>query len=84
MDDAFAAVEELKKLVPGGATLAQLALRWILMFDGVTCAIPGAKRPDQAEANVAAADLPPLSDNQMEAVRRVYDRYVRPHVHHRW
>ena len=41
----LAAVEELRKLVPAGATMAQFALRWILMFDAVTCAIPGAKRP---------------------------------------
>ena len=84
MDDAFAAVEELKKLVPPGATLAQLALRWILMFEGVTCAIPGAKRPDQVERNVAAADVPPLTDEQMKAVAAIYDRHVRRHVHHRW
>jgi aryl-alcohol dehydrogenase-like predicted oxidoreductase len=84
LDDAFAAVDELKKIVPTGATLAQLALRWILMFDGITCAIPGAKRPDQVEQNVLAADLPRLNDEQIAAVRRAYDRHVRPHVHHRW
>jgi aryl-alcohol dehydrogenase-like predicted oxidoreductase len=84
LDDAFAAVDELRALVPPGATLAQLALRWILMFDGVTCAIPGAKRPDQADQNVAAADLPALTDAQMAAIRAVYDRRVRGHVHHRW
>jgi aryl-alcohol dehydrogenase-like predicted oxidoreductase len=54
------------------------------MFDAVTCAIPGAKRPAQAEENAAAADLPPLSDEQMQAVRGVYDRYIRELVHHRW
>jgi aryl-alcohol dehydrogenase-like predicted oxidoreductase len=84
MADAFAAVEELKTLVPAGAGLAQLALRWILMFDGVTCAIPGAKRPQQADDNVAAADLPALTDAQMRAVGDVYERYVKPHVHQRW
>ena len=84
LDDAFAAVDELKQLVPPNATLAQLALRWILMFDGVTCAIPGAKRPDQVDQNVAASDLPPLSDQQMRTAAQVYDRYARPHVHHRW
>jgi len=78
------AVEELKDLVPEGATMAQLALRWILMFDAVSCAIPGAKRPDQAEDNVRAADLPPLSQAQMAKVRDVYDKYVRDQVHHRW
>src|SRR4051812_27142620 len=84
MDEAFAAVDELKKLVPPGATLAQLALRWILMNDAVTCAIPGAKRPDQADANIAAADLPPLSEQQMKAIEAVYDRHVKPYVHQRW
>jgi aryl-alcohol dehydrogenase-like predicted oxidoreductase len=78
------AVEELKALVPEGATMAQLALRWILMFDAVSCAIPGAKRPAQAEDNVRAADLPPLTEAQMDQVREVYDRHIRDQVHHRW
>jgi aryl-alcohol dehydrogenase-like predicted oxidoreductase len=84
LDDAFAAVYELKKLVPPGATLAQLALRWILMHDGVTCAIPGAKHPDQADENIAAADLPALSDAQRAACRAIYDRFIRARVHARW
>jgi len=78
------AVEELRALVPPGATMAQFALRWILMFDAVTCAIPGAKRPSQAEDNVRAADLPPLSPETMAKVRDIYDRYIREQVHHRW
>jgi aryl-alcohol dehydrogenase-like predicted oxidoreductase len=78
------AVEELKALVPPGATMAQLALRWILMFDAVSCAIPGAKRPDQAEDNVRAADLPPLTEAQMARVREVYDKYIWEQVHYRW
>jgi aryl-alcohol dehydrogenase-like predicted oxidoreductase len=78
------AVEELKAICPAGMTLAQFALRWILMFDAVTCAIPGAKRPDQAEQNCSAADLPPLSDDAMAAVRRIYDEHIRPQVHLRW
>jgi aryl-alcohol dehydrogenase-like predicted oxidoreductase len=78
------AVEELKAIVPPGATMAQLALRWILMFDAVSCAIPGAKRPDQAEGNVHAADLTPLTEAQMAKVREVYDKYIREQVHYRW
>jgi len=78
------AVEILKSLVPPGATLAQLALRWILMYDAVTCAIPGAKRAAQVEENVRANDLPPLSDAQMAKVREVYDRKIRELVHQRW
>ncbi len=78
------AVEELRPLVPAGASLAQLALRWILMFPEVTAAIPGAKSAHQAEENVRAADLPPLSPAAMAQVREVYDRSVRPAVHARW
>jgi aryl-alcohol dehydrogenase-like predicted oxidoreductase len=83
-ESGLEAVEELQVLVPEGATMAQLALRWILMFDAVSCAIPGAKRPDQAEDNVLAADLPPLTEAQMKKVQTVYDKYVRDQVHHRW
>ena len=84
LDDAYAAVEQLRPLVPAGATLAQFALRWILMHDAVTCAIPGAKDPAQAAANLAAADLPPLTAEQMAAVRTIYDDRIAPHVADRW
>jgi aryl-alcohol dehydrogenase-like predicted oxidoreductase len=78
------AVEDLRPLIPPGATLAQLALRWILMFPEVTSAIPGAKNPKQAEDNVLAANLPPLSPETMQRVQKVYDTYIRSQVHHRW
>jgi aryl-alcohol dehydrogenase-like predicted oxidoreductase len=78
------AAEELKKLVPEGFTLAQLALRWILMHPAVSCAIPGAKRPEQVEDNVDAAAMPPLSEETMERIRGIYDHHVRPEVHHLW
>ncbi len=78
------AVEELRPLVPEGMTMARFALRWILMFDAVTCAIPGAKRPSQVEENVRAADLPPLPDSKMAKVGEVYDRLIREQVHHHW
>ena len=80
----LAAVERLRPLVPPSATLAQLALRWILMFDAVTCAIPGAKNEQQARDNAAAASLPPLDDRTMAAVRAVYDEDIRAHVHGSW
>ena len=80
----LAAVEELRKLAPAGATMAQFALRWILMFDAVTCAIPGAKRPSQADDNFAAANLPALSPETMAAAQDVYNRMIKPHVHQRW
>jgi aryl-alcohol dehydrogenase-like predicted oxidoreductase len=78
------AVEELRDLVPPGATMAQLALRWILMFPEVTAAIPGGKNPRQAEENVRASELPALSDAAMAQVRSVYDRHIRGAIHGRW
>jgi len=80
----LAAVEEVRAACPQGMTLAQFALRWILMFDAVTCAIPGGKRPAQVEENCAAADLPPLSLQTMDAIRRIYDERIRAQVHYRW
>jgi aryl-alcohol dehydrogenase-like predicted oxidoreductase len=77
-------VEELRTFLPEGMTLTQMALRWILMFPQVTCAIPGAKRPEQVEENVRAADLPALSEETMNAVREIYDRRVRAQVQHYW
>jgi aryl-alcohol dehydrogenase-like predicted oxidoreductase len=78
------AVEELKAVCPCGWSLTQFALRWILMHEGVTCAIPGAKRPEQAEDNCAAADLLPISVATMAAVKWAYDAHIRGQVHARW
>jgi aryl-alcohol dehydrogenase-like predicted oxidoreductase len=78
------AVEALRALVPADATMAQLALRWILMFPEVSAAIPGAKNVQQTEDNAHAADLRPLTPEQMDTVRQIYDRSIRPLVHHRW
>jgi len=76
--------EELKELVPEGHTLAQFALRWILMHPAVSCAIPGGKNPSQVEDNVAAVEMPPLPDEAMRRAREIYDRSIRPEVHHLW
>lgn len=83
-DTGLQAVEELRALVPRDATMAQLALRWILMFPDVTAAIPGARDVRQTEENVGAAALPALPDDVMARVGDVYDRHVRELVHHRW
>ena len=83
-DVALEAVEELRALVPAGATMAAFALRWILMEDAVTVVIPGAKSPAQAQANAVAAKLAPLSADVMEAARGVYGRLIAPHVQHLW
>jgi aryl-alcohol dehydrogenase-like predicted oxidoreductase len=78
------AVDELQDICPPDMSLVQFALRWILMFDEVTCAIPGAKRPEQAEQNFSAADLPAISNETMKAVKSLYDRLIRDSVHHYW
>lgn len=83
-DTALAAVERYKALLPEGVSLAAYALRWILMFDAVSCAIPGAKNPAQVASNAAASDLPPLTSEAMAEVQHVYDELIRPLIHHRW
>src|SRR5262245_56667670 len=83
-DLGLAAVEELRPILPRDTTLTQFALRWILMFDAVTCTIPGARTAPQARENATAADLPPLDDLTMAAVRRVYDTHIRAVVHEHW
>jgi aryl-alcohol dehydrogenase-like predicted oxidoreductase len=78
------AVEGLRPLVPAGMSMVQMALRWILMFPAVTCAIPGGKRPAQVEENAAAADLPPLPEETMQRIRSLYEKDIKPLVHQYW
>jgi aryl-alcohol dehydrogenase-like predicted oxidoreductase len=83
-DVGLAAVEELRPLVPTATTMAAFALRWILMNDGVTTVIPGARNAAQAAANSAAADVAPISDKTMAAVAELYQRRIAPFVDARW
>ena len=78
------AVDELRDLIPEGATMPQFALRWILMHDAVSCAIPGAKKPEQVQDNARASELDPLSDEVMKRVGEVYEQYAYDQVHQRW
>ena len=78
------AVDELKAICPDNISLVQFALRWILMFDAVSCAIPGAKRPAQAEENFGTADLPEIPADVMEKVESIYNKYIKDSVHHYW
>jgi aryl-alcohol dehydrogenase-like predicted oxidoreductase len=83
-DVGIAAAQDVGRFTPDGATTAQLALRWIIDQPGVSAVIPGASRPEQARANAAAADLAPLTPEQLEGLRAVYDDRIRSHVHDRW
>lgn len=84
LDAGLEAVDEMRSLLPDGVSLAQFALRWILMFDAVTCAIPGGKRPEQVAENCRASDIAPLTPETMAAVRNLYDNAIRANVHQRW
>jgi aryl-alcohol dehydrogenase-like predicted oxidoreductase len=64
--------------------MVQFALRWILMFDAVSCTISGAKHRNRVEENIKAAEFPPLTDTQMEKVKTIYNQYIRKDVHYRW
>lgn len=83
-DVAIESVEEIRRLLPGHVSMSQFALRWILMFDAVSCAIPGGKRPEQVAENAAASGLPAFSEYQMAAVRELYKKKIAPLVHYRW
>jgi aryl-alcohol dehydrogenase-like predicted oxidoreductase len=92
-DAGLAAVADLKRVLADAvpehpafrdAALAHVALRWTLMFDAVTCAIPGARTPEQARSNAAASDLPPIPPEMMQAVEEIYQRHIRVHVHRLW
>ena len=83
-DLGLRAVDELARLVPAGMSMTQFALRWILMFDAVTCAIPGGKRPGQVADNCHASDLPALPAEAMAGVKRIYEGKIRATVHSRW
>jgi aryl-alcohol dehydrogenase-like predicted oxidoreductase len=78
------AVEQVRKLLPAGVSMSQFALRWILMFDAVTCAIPGGKNPEQVLCNCKASDLPSISSERMESVKTIYGQKIKPLVHNRW
>jgi aryl-alcohol dehydrogenase-like predicted oxidoreductase len=84
LEAGLEAVETIRSLLPKDVSMPQLALRWILMHPAISCAIPGAKRPDQVDQNLSASDLPPLSDALMEQLRRLYQDKIAPLVHHRW
>ena len=83
-EEALDLVAELRMMCPPGMSLAQFALRWILMSSDVTCAIPGAKTPKQARENAAAADVSEISPKTMAAVRELYDNRLRAIVHGSW
>ena len=83
-ETGLSAVEELKTLFPNQANLAPIALKWILGFDAVSTIIPGASRPEQVSANVAALDFPELNAEQISQMNSIYEKHIKRLVHHLW
>ena len=83
-DTALTAVEEIRSHLPPGMSLSDLALRWILDHDAISCAIPGCRTPEQVVANCRPTELAPLPAGIHASIRETYDRMIRPEVHHRW
>ncbi|MBG7619947.1 aldo/keto reductase [Herbaspirillum sp. AP02] len=81
---ALAAVEKIRALVPEGVSMAQFALRWILMESGISTVIPGARNVQQAQSNSAASGLPPIPADLMQALWQLYLDDIAPYVHQRW
>jgi aryl-alcohol dehydrogenase-like predicted oxidoreductase len=83
-DVGVRAAREVAEWTPDGATTAQLALRWLVDQPGITTAIPGARSPEQARANAAAASLPALTSDVQTALEGIYDKRIKEHVQSRW
>jgi len=80
----LAAVDALKQIFPGQTNLAPLALKWILQFDAISCIIPGASNITQVDSNLSAFNVPEFTTGQLKAVQEVYEKYIKPSVHHLW
>jgi aryl-alcohol dehydrogenase-like predicted oxidoreductase len=84
LEAAFDAVEEIRQHLPAGVSMAAFAMRWILQHPEVSCVIPGARNEVQAAENARASDLPPLTADQMNTLKRIYEEKIAPLVHQRW
>ena len=83
LEKGFKAVERLKDLLPESFSLADLALKWILMHDAVTVVIPGATSKIHVERNSHASDLEDIS-SILPKINSIYDELIKPDVHNRW
>jgi aryl-alcohol dehydrogenase-like predicted oxidoreductase len=77
-------VNELRNIFPNSLNMAPVALKWILMFDEVSCIIPGASKPEQVGLNLQALNLQDLNKDQLEGVNSIYAKNIKPLVHQRW
>ncbi len=78
------AVDRLKSIFPENLNMVHIALKWILMWEEVSCVIPGVSKIEQLYSNLVTLKIRDLSDNEMDLVKALYDEMIRPSVHHRW
>jgi len=71
-------IDALKKDVPAGRTMPELALRFILACPDVSTVIPGMRRTKHVEANLAVSDGQPLDPAVLARLRD--HRWVRTYV----
>jgi aryl-alcohol dehydrogenase-like predicted oxidoreductase len=71
--------EALRPLLPGGMTMADMALRFILSHPDVSTVIPGMRKTRHVEANLAASDAAGLDVDLIERLRaHRWDRVPAP------
>ena len=78
------AVQELKTLFPEMTNLAPIALQWILQFPEISCIIPGASKKEHFLSNTSVYELPDLSEEKIEQMNAVYQKFIKLKVHQRW
>ncbi len=77
------AVNALKEAFPD-KNLTLLALKWILMFDEVSCVIPGASKVEQIQSNLQVENVLELSKDDMKTITSIYTEFIKPKVHQLW
>ncbi len=81
---ALEAVERLRAMKPDNMTMAQFALKWILMNPALSCVIPGGKTPEQVRQNTETSQFHGLDASTMAGVKAVYEDLIKADVHPLW
>ncbi|HEX9804132.1 MAG TPA: aldo/keto reductase [Candidatus Dojkabacteria bacterium] len=83
-DEGIKAITKLKKIKPKNISMAQMALKWILMHPEVSCAIPGARNIEQIESNTSASKIAKLNAQTLKKIELIYNSQIKKLVHQRW
>ncbi len=71
-EEMLGKIDRLKDLAQArGGSLAELALRWVVRHEGVSAAIPGAKRVEHVRDNARAGAAGPLSEELYRTVEEI-------------